>query len=228
MIKAVALGAFDFAANRRFATDERGTVAVVFALVALPLLSVLSLAIDYGRATHVQATLQNATDSAAGAAIRLAGAEIDTIRDSFAANFRANLPTDLKQTPFQLVVDKDKGTVQAKVETKVATSLIGIVGISSLDVVVETTQRFASIGGGSRDGSRSGDGGETPATPGTSAPVSGLGLKKPNEQLSGVAEQRLRQMGYNMDDPVLLQRAAEAEAKMRELIAKHPGLLRAR
>jgi len=235
MIKAVALGAFDFAANRRFATDERGTVAVIFALVALPLLSVLSLAIDYGRATHVQSTLQNATDAAAGAAIRLAGAETDTIRDSFAANFRANLPTDLKQTPFQLVVDKDKGTVQAKVETKVATSLIGIVGISSLDVVVETTQRFASTGGGSRDGSGSGSGsgGETPATPGTSAPASGVGSRKPDQktsgqQLSGEAEQRLRQMGYNLDDPVLRQRAAEAEAKMRELIAKHPGLLRAR
>lgn len=225
MIKTLAIRGVALARRSRLAEDEQGTVAVIFALVALPLLAVLSLAIDYGRATHVQTTLQNAADAAAGAAIRLAGAETDVIRDSFAANFRANLPADLKETPFELSIDKDNGTVAAKVETRVATSLTGIVGITALDVKVETTQRFARIGGGSGQG---GGGDAASSPPGASAPPSGLSQAPTQQALSRDAERRLREMGYDMNNPELRRRAAEAEARVRELMAQHPGLFRQR
>lgn len=210
--------------GRRFADEQRGTVAVIFALVALPLLGVISVAIDYGRATHVQTILQNAVDAATGSAIRLAGAESDVIRASFHANFRANLPKDLKETPYQLVVDKDKGVVQAKLESKVPTSFLGIMGVAALDVAAESSAKFAKPS--NSDSGRGGSG--APSSPFEPAPPAGGVKPGGRPALSGEVERKLRGMGYDLDDPELRRRAAEAEAKMRELIAQNPGLLRRR
>jgi len=48
----------------RFHRDQRGNIAVIFALSCVPLISAIGCAIDYSRATQIQSKLQAAADAA--------------------------------------------------------------------------------------------------------------------------------------------------------------------
>jgi Flp pilus assembly protein TadG len=48
----------------RFAGDERGNIAVIFAIALLPILSFVGAAIDYSRASRARTAMQGALDSA--------------------------------------------------------------------------------------------------------------------------------------------------------------------
>lgn len=52
------------ASIRRFAGDQHGNLAVIFALACLPLLSAIGCAVDYSRAVQVKSKLQAAADAA--------------------------------------------------------------------------------------------------------------------------------------------------------------------
>src|SRR3954453_11404554 len=54
-----------FAPLGRFARDERGNIAIIFAIALLPVLSFVGAAIDYSRAAHARTAMQGALDSAA-------------------------------------------------------------------------------------------------------------------------------------------------------------------
>jgi Flp pilus assembly protein TadG len=54
---------------RRFARDQRGNIAVIFAICCVPLISMVGYAIDYSRATQVRSKLQAAADAASVGAI---------------------------------------------------------------------------------------------------------------------------------------------------------------
>ena len=49
----------------RFRRDQRGNIAVIFAIAAIPLISAVGCAIDYSEATRIKAKLQSAADAAA-------------------------------------------------------------------------------------------------------------------------------------------------------------------
>jgi Flp pilus assembly protein TadG len=49
----------------RFRADQRGNIAVIFAIALLPLLSFVGAAIDYSRAGHARSSMQSALDSVA-------------------------------------------------------------------------------------------------------------------------------------------------------------------
>jgi Flp pilus assembly protein TadG len=53
----------------RFRRDQRGNLAVIFAVATVPLISAVGVAIDYSEATRIKAKLQSAADAAAVAAI---------------------------------------------------------------------------------------------------------------------------------------------------------------
>jgi Flp pilus assembly protein TadG len=53
----------------RFRRDQRGNIAVIFAIACVPLISAVGCAIDYSEATRVKAKLQSAADAAAVASI---------------------------------------------------------------------------------------------------------------------------------------------------------------
>ena len=86
--------------------DRRGTVAVVFAIMVIPLASFAGVGIDYGRLVHMKTTLQAATDTAAisGAAANFGTAAQETTPGdgpyTIATNFFKDtwLPPDLKVT----------------------------------------------------------------------------------------------------------------------------------
>ncbi|MGH6779869.1 MAG: TadE/TadG family type IV pilus assembly protein, partial [Bradyrhizobium sp.] len=49
---------------RRLGRDQRGNVAVIFAIAAIPLLAAVGCAVDYSTATRIKAQLQSAADAA--------------------------------------------------------------------------------------------------------------------------------------------------------------------
>jgi Flp pilus assembly protein TadG len=53
----------------RFRKDQRGNIAVIFAIATIPLISAIGSAIDYSEATRIKAKLQSAADAAAVASI---------------------------------------------------------------------------------------------------------------------------------------------------------------
>ncbi len=58
-----------FRLMNRFRRDQRGNIAVIFAIACIPLLSAIGCAIDYSEATRIKAKLQSAADAAAVASI---------------------------------------------------------------------------------------------------------------------------------------------------------------
>jgi Flp pilus assembly protein TadG len=81
--------------TRRFAADQRGVVAVIFALTLLPLLMGAGVAIDYSRAASARSDLQAAVDAAALAVGRVAielGRTDNRVqaRQAFDAGFKRN------------------------------------------------------------------------------------------------------------------------------------------
>jgi Flp pilus assembly protein TadG len=53
----------------RFRRDQRGNIAVIFAIACIPLISAIGCAIDYSEATRIKAKLQSGADAAAVASI---------------------------------------------------------------------------------------------------------------------------------------------------------------
>lgn len=54
--------------TKTFARDNKGNVAMIFGLMAIPVLGLVGTAIDYGRASSFRQELQSLTDGAALAA----------------------------------------------------------------------------------------------------------------------------------------------------------------
>lgn len=75
----------------RFASDRRGNMATILALISVPLLVAVGLATDYSSASSGRSSMQNALDAAALAAINLPkttalGQRKKTLDDVYAAN----------------------------------------------------------------------------------------------------------------------------------------------
>jgi Flp pilus assembly protein TadG len=58
-----------FSLMNRFRRDQRGNLAVIFAVATVPLIAAIGCAIDYSEATRIKAKLQSAADAAAVASI---------------------------------------------------------------------------------------------------------------------------------------------------------------
>ncbi|MBL8574373.1 MAG: pilus assembly protein [Hyphomicrobiaceae bacterium] len=109
-----------FKSVQKMRKDQRGNVAVVFALATLPVLGLMGSAMDYSRATRVRNHLQHAADAAA-----LAGAnatdKADAERRTIASNvFNANIKKlgDLYDTTFSSTPKPDGMSVVASAKVK--------------------------------------------------------------------------------------------------------------
>lgn len=134
---------------RRFARDDRGNFATIFALTAIPILGLAGAAVDYTNASRMRAQLQEALDGAAIAGARSAGrpaAEITQIASSFA---RANLPTHLQSMALTVEISNDNTTVRVRPTNPVEmpTALLPIIGINSINVSAasEATNGFQDL-----------------------------------------------------------------------------------
>jgi Flp pilus assembly protein TadG len=138
-----------------FRRDQRGNIAVLFAIACIPLVSAIGCAIDYSRATQLSIKLQAAADAASVGAIARAspafiqagsmtvdgaipagGADAINIFNGYMAG--ATGYTLNSVTP---VVVKSNGTVTATVQfsANVSTAFLGVVGRSSMTVTGSST-----------------------------------------------------------------------------------------
>ncbi len=120
---------------KRFSSDNKGGVAMIFALTMLPVLGMAGAAMDYTAASNMRAQMAQASDAAALAAAR---APVTTVaerqkiaQDVFNANMGGksvqNLSVKVKEIPSGIRVD---ATGQVK------TQFVGMMGFDTMDVGV--------------------------------------------------------------------------------------------
>lgn len=119
---------------RDAARDEGGAIAVLFALLLLPMLGVTLTAIDYGRALRLEGRLQTAVDSATSAAVKKVLLGYTEVEAEARRHLDQHLPDDLKGMAFELAVDREKGLVDVRVATTISTSMIGLLGLDKFTV----------------------------------------------------------------------------------------------
>ncbi|WP_164477581.1 pilus assembly protein TadG-related protein [Pannonibacter phragmitetus] len=123
----------------RLRGDRRGNVVVIFALLALPLIAAIGVAVDYGYAVTVRTQLQAAADAAVMAVAR----EVSQTRDqSKAAELGA---TVLQANQENWLISSDAavhavrfepGSVQVTVSARVETHFLRVLGRNTLEVSV--------------------------------------------------------------------------------------------
>lgn len=121
---------------RRFQHCERGNIAIIFALILVPTVGVGATAIDFGRASKVRSQLQNASDAAAQQASLMLDAPLAQIRAKVQAHLRANLPVQLHDVPFEVVIASNRKLVEIRMETRVPTTILAMTGTAHIDVAI--------------------------------------------------------------------------------------------
>lgn len=130
-----------------FASDEQGSVTLIFALVLTVLVMAAGVGLDYARVLHARFAVAAAADAAALAAGRALGegtrsnGEITELAEAF---FRANLPDQRgfgDVDAIGVAIDRDAGKVKVDVSVRVPMTLTRIAGFENIDVPVmaETT-----------------------------------------------------------------------------------------
>lgn len=119
--------------------DERGSVAMIFAISLFVLIMSLGLAVDIGRAFHTKMRVASALDAAALAAAKsMHDREMNTAdlsalaRSFFEANLRNGKPNFGSITGFDVVVDKVASSVRVSAVADVPTVFARIGGIDTV------------------------------------------------------------------------------------------------
>ena len=140
---------------RRFRSDQRGNIAVIFVLALMPILSAIGCAIDYSRATQLRSKLQSAADAASVGSIAKASpafiAAGSMITDgpipagvTDATNiFNGNMSGVTGYTLNSVIptVAKSGGTVTSTVQfsASLSTIFLGLMGTSTMTVTGTST-----------------------------------------------------------------------------------------
>ena len=125
---------------KQFADNRRGNVAMMFGLLVIPLVMAGGLAIDMLRKESAKTGIQEAADAALLAAARHKSKNATATKEQlnvlgrkvFDAHF-ANAG-DIGVTEFDIDFDLDEGEFTLDLEAGMETLLLGIMGISMLDV----------------------------------------------------------------------------------------------
>ena len=133
------MGQFLF--NQAFAmrSDERGAVAILFALMAVALVGMAMSAIDITRIERMRAGMQVAADAAAVAAAQMLGVADEQVDPIVGAYLVANLPPDQKNNPYKLSISPDKKSLTINLQNEVSTTIVGLLDINSVRIFVEST-----------------------------------------------------------------------------------------
>jgi Flp pilus assembly protein TadG len=124
-------------AVRSFAADRRGNVAIMFGIALVPILGIIGVVVDYGRATSARTELNAAIDSAALMAARDAQKLTDAqLRTRVDAWIRANLHGDALSSfaGATTTIDRTARTVSIAADVSVPMSLSKMVGQSYVAV----------------------------------------------------------------------------------------------
>jgi Flp pilus assembly protein TadG len=131
------------AAGRRVLRENRGNVAMMFALTSVPLLLAGGGIVDYSRATFAHTQMQDALDATSLALARQANLGTMTPEEMqrfaegyFSANFSDRDVRDLTLTPTYSVAGPSV-TINASV--KVQTAFLGLIGLNTIPVAASST-----------------------------------------------------------------------------------------
>ena len=124
---------------KRFGTCQKGTVAILYALSAVPVLLAAGSGIDYVRYLANTTQLQAALDSAALAAAAATTATDEERVAVAEATFAANLNNaDLTGADITRNFEISHGTIVAAADMDMATSLMRVAGIDSMQLSIST------------------------------------------------------------------------------------------
>ncbi|WP_454020675.1 pilus assembly protein TadG-related protein [Azospirillum sp. Marseille-Q6669] len=139
------LGATSLGTVRR---DRRGATALMFAAAAVPLLGMVGLAVDYGRAFLVQSRLQTAIDAGALAAGKMLNSTADAQSD-IAMFVAANLPPGFLGaaigTP-AVTLDQTNQRVGVSVTATLPTTFLRVLQVNELTISVTNQVQRANAG----------------------------------------------------------------------------------
>lgn len=146
MIRTIQILIDEFA---RFRSHDGGNIAIIFAIVSVPLLIAVGGALDYARAFRARILMQDALDAATLAvstepALRtLSGNKINQIADAY---FTANLgDSELTGTNIDAVFQTQGGLSIASTATaKLPTYFGGLFGLSSISINAKSTAVWGS------------------------------------------------------------------------------------
>ncbi|MFM9941440.1 MAG: pilus assembly protein TadG-related protein [Hyphomicrobiaceae bacterium] len=125
--------------KQRFSTNRQGTVALIVALMILPLTAMAAVGVDYARAARVRSALQSATDAAVLAAARLGEVDETEIRDVANKFMAANSRTISDLRGMTLAINKTSTGVQIVADGYVFPHFLQIVGLERMEVGVTST-----------------------------------------------------------------------------------------
>ena len=145
-------------ATRRVLRDERGTVAITFALTTIVVFAVVGGAVDFGRAVLAREKLQSTVDSAALAAARIWQTEqdIDLAEKKAIIHFNAMKPEGVDAKLVKLSTDTEQNTLTIDAQATVKTPFLSMVREESIIVTTRAQAKFCigcrGGGGGGNDG----------------------------------------------------------------------------
>lgn len=125
-----------------FGSNDRGTVAVMFALIVVPLIGAIGISIDYGRTTREHARIQRAADIAVEAGLQELVRGESQVGVRMEAQFRANLPPQYQKLPIHTAVIEGKRAVKLETRTEVQTPLWSVLGKRSMKIEVSVVGRL--------------------------------------------------------------------------------------
>ncbi len=131
----------------KFCHDKRGTVTMMFAIAAVPMMVFVGAGLDYVRASSAEATLQNAADSAALAA-GASSLKTDTDLQNLIQHYvdvNTRKSSSLKVTSVSRSTNAN-GDIIITVKANLGTVIMRLVGIKSFNLATRT--RVSKSGGG--------------------------------------------------------------------------------
>jgi Flp pilus assembly protein TadG len=121
--------------------SEEGTVAIIFALCAIPIFLIVGLAFDFGRVYHAERKLTGAIDAAALAAAKAlrdgfsSDEKIASVAEEFfRENMRGSGGSYATVTALNINIDRDRNSVSIDVDSDVPTVFFRIAGFDKVSV----------------------------------------------------------------------------------------------
>lgn len=134
---------------RDFATDQRGVVAIIFGLAAIPVIGLTGASMDYSRAADVQSQLQGALDASVLSAAQQRDMTDNQVEAYMRAQIEAHMSGSLGTGTLVLNITRggEDNVLVANATMQIDTTLLGIMGINHITVGVDSAVAadFASL-----------------------------------------------------------------------------------
>ncbi|SFG76114.1 Flp pilus assembly protein TadG [Methylobacterium gossipiicola] len=119
---------------RRFRDDRRGNIAILFALVLMPLIFLLGATVDYGRASTLRAQLQNSVDGIALSLCQMSPQTSNADLEAQAAKLLTSYMPEGATLERPLNIGTDPRTITVKGSAVYQTAFVSIMRINTVEV----------------------------------------------------------------------------------------------